>query len=276
MEKATESAKSVRWLVIAVAFLGPGCSGLSGLRSVGTGKPPLFGFWDRSGPGSPSPENDFYTQQMHDSGFPAGNPAQTDTGAQKDKPQGRQVSVDDDVATTDRERIADASENNQSRRGSPSPKSGAGGSVRVTLGRPEPLPGMVLAANLPEETTEPSGALSWKNGGTRTEVANGPGLGGPKDEDAEPTALAAPLAAPETRQPAGDAKIILSQAETRLKSLNSYQVKFYAPNASAASSSRRKRSFFPSSARRRRFGWNGPAGPTRDERSFIPATWIRA
>jgi Protein of unknown function (DUF1571) len=226
MAKATESAKSVRWLVIAVVFLGPGCSGLSGLRSVGTGKPPLFGFWDRSGTASPSPENDFYTQQMHDSGFPAGTPAQKDTGAQKDKPQGPLVTVDDDVATTGRERIADASENNQARRGTPSTKPGPGGSVRVTLGRPEPLPGMVLAANVPEEPTEPSAALAWKKGGTRTEVASGPGPGGPKDEDAGPNGLAAPVAAPETRQPAGDAKIILTQAETRLKSLNSYQVKF--------------------------------------------------
>ena len=41
-----------------------GCTGTTGLRSVGTDRPGLLGFWDRSQPPPPDPAGDYYARYM--------------------------------------------------------------------------------------------------------------------------------------------------------------------------------------------------------------------
>ena len=57
----------------------------------------------------------------------------------------------------------------------------AGESVRVTLGRPEPLPGLLLAANVPAEPAAAGSSPAWKAGGARPEPTEGPGLTPPRN-----------------------------------------------------------------------------------------------
>ena len=73
------------WMVmclgLGVCFLQFGCSGMSGLRSIGMDPASFLGFWDRSGPGSPTPENDLYVQSMR-----APRVGSVDSAKQADKP----------------------------------------------------------------------------------------------------------------------------------------------------------------------------------------------
>src|SRR3984885_7163361 len=72
MNTARDCVRSLSpWMVaclgLGLCLVDAGCSGISGLRSVGTERPSLLSFWDRQGPGSPTPENDAYAQAMRPS-----------------------------------------------------------------------------------------------------------------------------------------------------------------------------------------------------------------
>jgi hypothetical protein len=222
MEKAKEKARtrpSMIGMAAALMILGPGCSGLSGLRSVGMGKPSLFGLWDRSAPPSPSPENDYYAQRMHESGIPGG------ADAPKDKP-GTGPAATNNGSTTEPKPLADGSAASTPTRQGRSTDTRAAESVRVTLGRPEPLPGLLLAANVRDEPAASDSSHDWKDGASRTETAQDPVLTPPRDGDLEPAAPPDRIADTETREHRVDPKVVLAQAESRLRSLSAYQVKF--------------------------------------------------
>ena len=79
------------WMVaclgLGLCLVDAGCSGISGLRSVGTERPSLLSFWDRQGPGSPTPENDSYAQAMRPSRARAEAIAKRDDAAAVDGDQ---------------------------------------------------------------------------------------------------------------------------------------------------------------------------------------------
>jgi Protein of unknown function (DUF1571) len=133
-----------------------GCAGFGGLHSVGTW-PPFAHMWER-GPGSPAPENDTYAQVMRPTLGLEGSsaPAQTPNAAKRSsKPSGTKGATD-----TSADRSAAASDE------APSPEDDAGrDGAQVTLGRPEPLPGVLMAAS-PEGSRSAGGASSgWRQAG---------------------------------------------------------------------------------------------------------------
>jgi hypothetical protein len=212
----------LRWtmakLALCICFLVSGCTGLSGLRSVGTGKPLWFGHWDHSQqPPSPSPENDYYAQRMRE-----GSPPSTDSHAAKSAEPSRGVASADEPG----EQIAGATSLSGSAKGSSLTEGPEGeGSLRVTLGRPEPLPGLLSAAPAHESPAANGPSTPWRTGGTQPAEGDGPGLAQPTERDLhenEPSRVADRGQRPATV----DAKAVLAQAEAKLQALDTYEVKF--------------------------------------------------
>ena len=127
----------LKWLLVCLGLclssIEIGCTRFGGLHSVGTW-PPFAHMWER-GPGSPSPENDSYAQAMRPTlgldGYPAGEEKRTDgQGSAKDAGSNERAK-----ASSDRNASAyDESSTREDEDDSPG--------LRVTLGRPEPLPGV--------------------------------------------------------------------------------------------------------------------------------------
>jgi hypothetical protein len=207
------------FLVIGLSGLGSGCSSISGLRSIGTGWPSLRSIWDRSGPGSPLPENDLYAQGMHgmapapDAGEkPAAKGATAPAGEKDSASPGRQTAEPTDGARA-------AQRSGASRRSEPDD------GIRVTLGRPEPLPGL-LADTRPQAVASAGGPPQWKAEDAKGDrdsvaVARAP-IERRAQHEAGRADVARPATSPSDAQPAAD--ILLAAAGAKLDKLKTYQV----------------------------------------------------
>jgi Protein of unknown function (DUF1571) len=225
--------RTIVWCGLGLSVLASGCSGISGLRSVAPGMPSWLGFRDRSSPGSPSPENDHYAQRMRDSGVPGTAVAQNDAkraevGDDRDVPLAREHSP---VASDEPEPEPDDAIAAKPRRGGKS-------SVQVTLSRPEPLPGMMLASNDAAIVASSTAASGRKSGGAAEEQAEGGTQIARTDEqsartepvpaEAPPADSAVPTRHAEAEQSTRSARAqeVLGEIEAHLASLETYQVKF--------------------------------------------------
>ncbi len=210
------------WLAVCAFSLETGCTTLSGLRSIGPG-PSLLGFWNRTtGPGSPTPENDSYAQAMHavrpgspkdskdaKSADPAAKPAEE--GSQPDSPLGQDSSSKEQAPRT-AARLARVRQGEGDER------------LAVTLGPPEPLPGVVLEESRRKLAAQ-SASTPWKADRTNEKLADGPAISGPADLELAMTEAPTIVADAANRAPRSDAATLLAQAEAKLDALKSYQVK---------------------------------------------------
>jgi Protein of unknown function (DUF1571) len=215
------------WMVaclgLCLSLLDAGCAGISGLRSVGTERPSLLGFWDRQGPGSPAPENDAYAQAMR------GGPVRGEAIADRSDPSG---SGRNDQSTGRADEIAESNEPTSptSTTARTSPKV-ADESIRVALGRPEPLPGLVLAAAERPRPASTGSAPRWKSETDDPTHVSSPGLSPPGERHGSKDEPRAQLAERgERSSPAGpsrefDSAALLARAEARLDAMQTYQVK---------------------------------------------------
>jgi Protein of unknown function (DUF1571) len=184
------------WLLaclgLCLSFLEMGCTGFGGLHSVGTW-PPFAHLWAR-GPGSPSPENDSYAQVMRPTLGLDANPADAERqgqgAARGSKTKGGTDTNSGRSASADRE--SPMPEQEDGRRG-----------VQVSLGRPEPLPGVLVAAS-PEKSRSASGGGSsgWRPAGSDRDPGGDsiePGTvvaDAPAERSPDVAGLAPPLDAP--------------------------------------------------------------------------------
>jgi hypothetical protein len=224
MNKAKDCQRSIApWLAICLSlFLSvveAGCSGMTGFRSVGTERPSFLGFWDRSGAGSPTPENDSYVMSMRAGQARADVLAKRD-GASEAAPGSKGNSSEAG------KKIADSGKrSNPPNRALPDNTT-----IRVSLGRPEPLPGLAnrTAPGVSIASKGPAPASQWKadteSGPSDRERDLGLTAEGNDAADRELPTRVADRSAP-APAPAADWKEILSRAEDRLDALRSYQMK---------------------------------------------------
>jgi len=204
---------------MTLCFLELGCSGMGGLRSIGFDPASFLGFRNRSGPGSPAPENDFYVQAMN---APRGGSA--DTAKPADKLSGQR---DDERAQADPP-VRDVDETDgalASGRSSTSNQPDDEGTIRVSLGRPEPLPGVVRAEAPPENLASTAGSTPWRPESTNRDVDAVPGPAEPNDRDEPAPGSPDRLALPSRPDASPDPKALLAQAQAKLEALKTYQVK---------------------------------------------------
>ena len=160
MNEAKDCVRSVsRWLIACVALcfccVELGCSSLSGFHSIGTW-PPFAHWWDR-GPGSPAPENDSYAQMMR---AHLGLDAKQKDAQKRGSPRGA-------AHSSQSSQPGDSSLSADSPAGEelPGPQQDVARGVQVTLGDPEPLPGVLLASRPGRRRSGPAGSLAWRPAG---------------------------------------------------------------------------------------------------------------
>jgi outer membrane lipoprotein-sorting protein len=215
------SLSMVVTLGIGLMLGGTGCSGISGFRSVGTERPSLMSFWDRSAQASPTPENDSYVLSMRAGQARNAALAKRDSNNTSDSP-----ATDDSGSDT---RVANAADSDHlASDGRPGNSSGPQNTaVRVSLGRPEPLPGLARAAAA-AAATRTAAATKGSNSAWKSED----GAARPNDQLAvAETPIRAKSRLPEKSKadqgdaPTPDGAAILAKAEDRLKALKTYQMK---------------------------------------------------
>jgi hypothetical protein len=222
MNQAKDGARlRTRWLVLCAAFcacsLETGCSTLSGLRSIGPG-PSFLAMWNRTGPGSPTPENDSYAQAMN-----AARPgAAMDAKAAIKPAKSRDVGDGTDPSLGEEsgpkvEAPGTAARTRPVRRGGDDP-------LQVTLGRPEQLPGLALEESR-QKLAAANASVPWNADSTNEKLGDAPALAGP-GERKDALAPAPPLLANDAKPaPKADSAALLARAEAKLDGLKSYQVK---------------------------------------------------
>jgi Protein of unknown function (DUF1571) len=147
-----------------------GCSGIGGLQSVGAW-PPLAHLWERP-PASPAPENDTYAQAMR----PNVEMNLKLAAAEKQKAARTQDDALKDPAGPDSPSLAIASAAGET----PAPKRrNRRQPVQVTLGRPEPLPGLSPASESESSRLASSATPSWRPAGDESDPGDGPALSQP-------------------------------------------------------------------------------------------------
>jgi len=211
-----------RWLALCMALCAgsfeTGCTTLSGLRSIGTG-PSLLGFWNRSGPGSPTPENDSYVQAMN--AARPGSPKDAKTGDKPAKPR-------DDGSATDPSVGQEGGPNLEAprtaARSKPARRSEGDDDLQVTLRPPEPLPGVALEESR-RKLAAANASTPWKADRTKEKFAEGPAIAGPADEELAPASASTLVASVANPAAKADSGTLLAQAEAKLDALKSYQVK---------------------------------------------------
>jgi Protein of unknown function (DUF1571) len=209
----------VTFLGLSLCFLELGCSGMGGLRSIAIDPASFLRFRDRSGPGSPAPENDLYAKAMR-------APREGSTGSAKQagnlsaQRDGKPAPADPD------ERSVDETDGPPStRRSSTSNQPDGDGTIRVSLGRPEPLPGLVRAEAPPENLASTTGSTPWRAEKTKRDLHTFPGLTSPADRDEPARGSHSRLAEQSRPYAATDPKVLLARAEVKLDALKTYQVK---------------------------------------------------
>lgn len=234
MNTARDRVRSLSpWMMaclgLGLCLVDAGCSGISGLRSVGTERPSLLSFWDRQGPGSPTPDNDAYAQAMRPSRAGAlANAKQSDSPAD----DGEEGSTTRDIE------LAGAAEPvaKPKRAGA---SNSADPSVRVSLGAPEPLPGVALtdaAENGRQKLAAKGRAPTWKSDKTDSSLDSGRPRSQPADDDiknqspsliAEREQVSGPAKTSDTAKPSptADSAALLARALARLDGIKTYKVK---------------------------------------------------
>jgi hypothetical protein len=220
------------WMVaclgLGLCLVDAGCSGISGLRSVGTQRPSLLSFWDRQTPGSPTPENDGYALAMRPNRARAEAIAEQNDSAADDGPES---------SSTSGIEVADAAAPTRGLK-RPGATNRADSSAQVSLGNPEPLPVVTLADvdHGSQKPAAPDQAPSWKPEKTESTLDSGPVLSQPVDGDGIPNQAPALVAEREhATAPAdiidtadasskADSAALLARAETRLDGMKSYNV----------------------------------------------------
>jgi Protein of unknown function (DUF1571) len=223
------SPRMVACLGLSLCLVDAGCSGISGLRSVGTERPSLLSFWDRQGPGSPTPENDAYAKAMRPSRARAEAIAK----------QGDAPAVDGDDVSTNRDMEIAATAEPARRSQRPGATNSADPSVRVSLGAPEPLPEVALADvdHGSQKLATAGRAPSWKPEKTESSLESVPPLSQPVVGDgindqapasvAEREQVSAPAESSDaaTTSPTVDPAALIARAEARLDGMKNYKVK---------------------------------------------------
>jgi Protein of unknown function (DUF1571) len=159
------------------AFLGfcfcsalAGCSGFGGLQSVGAW-PPLAHLWERP-PASPAPENDGYAQAMRpnvEMNLKLADAAKQNAARSRDDGLTKPTEPDSSSRA-----IAGADD------AAPGAKRGDGRQgVQVTLGRPEPLPGLSPASDSESSRLASAGTPTWRAAGDEPDEGDAPALAAP-------------------------------------------------------------------------------------------------
>ena len=178
MERMQRPSRSlVAMLGLSLGFLDVGCAGINGFRSVGTERPSWLGLRNSSPAPSASPSTDLYAQRMHEGESQLNAGTKQTEWASSGSPKREAATILD----------------NSPPESIPFTQGPGEKTVRVTLGRPEPLP----------TRAQPAAATS--------ELASKPS---PSPRKIEGTTENAP-----------DPQAILARAEARLHGMNTYQVK---------------------------------------------------
>jgi Protein of unknown function (DUF1571) len=204
---------------VSLGFLDLGCAGMSGFRSVGTERPSFLGFRNSSQAPSPTPSNDLYAQNIH-----AGDTKPDSKAKPMEQAAGRREGGTE--STRPPAELTTATGLDESLpESAPTTKPVGDKTIRVTLGRPEPLPSPAHPATATGELASKPSSSRWnaertKRIGERQNVP--PPLQVARDATKE--------TAPRAKNPVGEAegidpKAILAQAEARLEGMNTYQVK---------------------------------------------------
>jgi hypothetical protein len=234
MKRAKDCMRSSSlWVVtglgLGLSLVDMGCSGVSGLRSVGTERPSFLAMWDRrSTPGSPSPDNDAYAKNMR-----AGR-ARADAIAQKSSSP---TSPRDDDAADRADQLADGRNPSDLTHDKSSDSAAPKETIRVSLGRPEPLPGLNRANGAPEMLVSTRSTPTWKSETkeltdpepssrkpAEPRESSGLALSRPADRGRPSVRAAIPASAADASAEV-NSKALLSRAAARLDGLQNYQVK---------------------------------------------------
>jgi Protein of unknown function (DUF1571) len=213
MIKAKERVGRPSCLVLTIAglslsFLDLGCAGMSGFRSVGTERPSLLGFLNPPQAPSPTPSNDLYARNMR------GAAPTTALAARQSLPA---ASTTSNPPTTELATVP-ASGDSGSAAAIPGDKS-----IRVTLGRPEPLRSLPKPPTATEQVAAKLTPSPAKTSETPEAVAKSNELA--SLAVAKQSATARP---PDGRFPGvgkSSDKAILDRAAAHLNGMNTYQVK---------------------------------------------------
>jgi hypothetical protein len=212
-------------LVLALSLVEAGCTGMSGFRSVGTERPSFRPFWDRTGQASPTPENDAYVLSMRGG---QGRAEALASSADQDKPATDPKANAAGAGT----KVAATSDPAGSGKRASAGKRGVADdtTIRVSLGRPEPLPGLVTRPSSGTRVASKGASSSWKADKNDSDASHaidaGPaldvaGAGMPMHADA----ATPPREADGSEGGPADWKAILARAEDRLDALRSYQMR---------------------------------------------------
>jgi hypothetical protein len=215
-----------RWLMpamvtslgLGLSVLATGCSSLSGFRSVGAERPSLLSFWERPA-GTPTPENDPYVLSLR---------AGQARAAELAKQNKESASGSEDNRLDDETKLADGSDSVRSRRrDSKESLARRDDTIRVSLGRPEPLPGVGFALASTERPASTAAASSpWKADPKKEPVSESVAelsdtVAPDEIREPEPTRSAE---APRSAR-SEDWKTILTRAEAKLGALQTYQMR---------------------------------------------------
>ena len=243
-------------LALAFSAIGTGCTETTGLRSVGTDRPGLLSFWDRSQPPPPDPAGDYYARYMRTARDRADGMAKQSAdspGPARDAGEAEGVTPRGDLVASGKPAGSSPSRAGKTA-ASAAPVRDDG--LRVTLGPPEPLPALSLPAPLaspdtalasnaspsPSERelasnaspspakrdrTSPEAVAEPESATDSTPQLAGHGDDGADDREHsdEPVAKPSPKRPVKPASPSGDARAILVQSRDKLESLSTYQVK---------------------------------------------------
>ncbi len=215
------------WALATVAAILSGCADGGGLRSVWPNHPSLLGFRDRkSKPAAPDPADDSYARAMH------GARERSTALAKRPRaiaPETLREREGEGPPAPDDTLLADSAETPTPRRTSGRQTEPAeDDSIRVTLGTPEPIPGSTPDETLADRRQPARGRPVRPALEPESSPAEGsePPVAVAEVSRPRPTPRPAPTRSKPAVQPAkNDAKTILTKAEAKLQSLDTYQVR---------------------------------------------------
>jgi hypothetical protein len=209
----------VTCVVLGMHLVTTGCSAMSGLRSVGLERPRLMGLWDRSQPTAPGLGDDYYAQSMH-----AGDDRSGALASRSERGGDRSEGEDEvDAGARGAETEASANQAEAMRRSTAAGRPDRDETVRVTLGRPEPLPGLAdtsrPTADLAARSMMSPGEPDRPTGGVDSGRARPAG-----DRGTRSRTRTAASTRPPSHPATPDARAILARCESQLRALDTYQV----------------------------------------------------
>jgi hypothetical protein len=222
MDRVDRPARLVAAIVgVSLGFLDLGCAGMSGFRSVGTERPSFLGFRNPSQAPSPTPPNDLYARNMHAGDTKPDSTARPTELAAGRREGGTEFTRPPAELTT----VTDLDESLPE--SAPTIQSRGEKTIRVTLGRPEPLRTPAQPATATGQLASKPSSSRWNAEGSKRkgEIENVPLPLPVAGEVTSETATASLAKNPPGTAVVIDPKAILAQAEARLKGMSTYQVK---------------------------------------------------